>query len=223
MSRRRLIWIVAGIAVVGAAILLGFALGRAGSGRPTSVNVQAAVPAAAVATTNNPAPVSTPAPEQPATAVAAGGIPASSASAAKGVRLAPPITPVKPKPSGPTLKDHIGSAGAVTFLAAKNFGPPQTYAAVIVPLGWKDKSSGMLVARVNSASLSGEINASTGQPMAPAAAGTTGLSKQMSGISVLAATNVAVRSSITNKQSYKVYVVLLPSGKGAVFMVDRLR
>ena len=136
---------------------------------------------------------------------------------------ATPVTPVKPKPSGPELKDHVSAPSSVTFLSAKNFGAPQTYAAVITPVGWQDKAAGMLVARVSSASLSGAIDAATGQPMGSSAPSTPDHSKELTGLTLVASTNPSVRSDITNQQSYKVYIVLLPSGGGAVFIVDRLR
>ncbi|MDR3685498.1 MAG: hypothetical protein P4L93_00840 [Coriobacteriia bacterium] len=134
-----------------------------------------------------------------------------------------PVAPVKPKPSGPELKDHVSAPSAVTFLAVKNFGAPQTYAAAITPIGWQDKAAGMLVARVTSASLSGAIDAATGQPMGAPASGAADHSKELAGLTLIASTNPGVRSEITNQQSYKAYIVLLPSGGGAVFIVDRLR
>lgn len=233
MRAKRFIWIGGGIVVVGAAFVLAVVLGRMASPSASRTTAQgaSAIPGSSTSTLSPTAaaPAATTssvvaAPGRPSTTSSSGGPRVVSGSKTKRVSYpAVPPKPVKPKPAGPVLKDHVSSPAALTFLRVKNFGPPQTYSAVIAPTGWKDKASGMLVARVTSASLAGAINASTGQPMASPAAGAPNRSKELAGITMIAATNPAVRRDLTNEQSYKVYVVLLPSGTGAVFVVDRLR
>lgn len=241
MTAKRLIWVIAALVAIGAAGFLAVELGGVTSSRlPGTVSGASAVASASAAAAASPsstaattaangsagATVSVSSTSAPVPAVrSTGGAKVASGSASK--QASNPGSheaPAKPKPSGPVLKDHISSASAVTFLAIKDFGAPQTYSAVIVPAGWNDLASGQLVARVVSASPSGPIDAATGQQMAPPTSGTPDHGKQLTGITVLAATNPVVRGDITNKQHYKVNIVLLPSaGAGAVFVIDRLR
>lgn len=233
MSSRRAIWVLLALVVVGAVSFAVVVLGGVHSPPSTSAP-EAASGAQAAASTTSSAPAAAPLASSASTTLgttltrATASAPAPSHAAAAATRpgsAASPGSPakvVKPKPSGPLLKDRVTFAKAITFVPAGSLTAPQTYVAEIVPQGWTDKASGDLLARVVSARLAGPIDAATGQETGPPASGTPDHSKQFVGATVIAATSTQVRADLTHKQKYKVHIVLLPSGGGGVFIVDRL-
>jgi len=131
---------------------------------------------------------------------------------------------VGPNPAQGGLPDGMTPpVGAITFLeTGKPLSASQTYEVTLDVKGWQSSADGTLYARIAAARLMGPINAGTGAESGYPPADATDLSKRLLGLLVLSGTSSHVRGDLNVVGEYQGQLVLLPSGQGAVFVLDRV-
>jgi hypothetical protein len=217
--RQRLGWIVGiGVLVALAVAVAVFAKGRTSrAGAPSQSSVETTSFTSTVATQSAAGPNG-----QQTTSVVDSKPTVASNPHAPQPRVNQPAPP-KPTQLQLGLPDGVAPpSGSVTFLPLKDFKTSQTYRVNLAVVGWQNKETGMLVGRVASAGLLGPISAATGDPMGPPPSGAIDYGPRFKGLTVLATTNPKARESLVQQKVYSAYLVLLPSGGGAVFVLDKV-
>jgi hypothetical protein len=207
-------WIAVAVAALVLAVAGGvYALSRIAGGPGIGATATSSVPNASE--TTPPASASDATTSPPAGPNGQSGVPGSPGQA--------------PKPSGwvpsnnPLPVGFTPPSGAVSFLPVDGLGgASQTYRASVTALGWQDQAAGTICVRLDSATLLGPVNAATGEPMGKPAAGTPDFSPRVKNLNLLAATSQAARADLSQQRAYTVYLVLLPSEGGAVFVIDKV-
>lgn len=159
-----------------------------------------------------------------APAVSAAG--AGSLPNAPGTKTASPLqadtdVPETPEDAAPdTTADATSSGTASAFIEVPSLTVPQTYIALVDVKGWRDESSSTLEIAVREARLAGPIDAITGEETDIPEPGTRDHSRLLMGRRLLASATPAASGSLAGTGEARVRLVLMPSGAGAVLIVD---
>lgn len=134
---------------------------------------------------------------------------------------APEVDAPSVVPDGLPASAEVPSPAA-GFIAVSGLVTPQTYVARIHVFGWRSESSRTLEIDVESARLAGPIDALTGAELGEPASSEKDYSSLLVGQRVLASASPTLEIDAGTPGSVTVRLVLVPSGTGAVLVIDRL-
>jgi hypothetical protein len=130
--------------------------------------------------------------------------------------------------SGPGDEEATGQPttgvgfAASSYLEIVGLKAPETYEAKVTVIEWEDRAAGVLEVRVNEATLLGPLDALTGEELSEPYVGAQDRSDQIEGVSLLVSATGAAAGAIPSQGECLVHLVMVPSGEGAVFWIDKV-
>jgi hypothetical protein len=124
--------------------------------------------------------------------------------------------------ANPGDANGVADRTAAAYLPIEDLSASQTYRAQVEVMGWRNPASRVLEVRVTSAELLGPMDAQTGEPTGEPAEPSEDRSGYVEGQVLLVTATASAASNLPAEGPVGVRLVLVPSGDGAVFWIDKV-